>query len=96
MDDDQSRMPDRSSGRERPHHDRVRAGRERVASDARAEPKAIDASMAPHPEAPDAAAVGRYLADDELDQRGSAQDEEERRSPLPLRSAVGDPVTGET
>jgi hypothetical protein len=59
IDDDESRATDRSASRNRSRHDPVRAGHEQVASDAGAEPKAIDASMAPHPEAPDAAAVGR-------------------------------------
>jgi hypothetical protein len=96
IDDDESCAADRSASWNRSRHDPVRSGREQVASDAGAEPKAIDASMAPHPETPDAAAVGRYLAEDELDRRRPAQDEEERRSPLSLRSAVGNPVTGET
>jgi hypothetical protein len=63
-----------------------------MASDTAAEPDAVDAAVPPHAETPDAAAVGRHLDDDELDERRSAKDEDERGPPLLLRPAPGDPV----
>jgi hypothetical protein len=66
-----------------------------MASHPTAEPDTVDASVTLDAEPPDAAAVGCDLDDDELDDRRSAQHEDERRPSLLVRSATGDPVTGQ-
>jgi hypothetical protein len=63
-----------------------------VASDAATQRDTVDSSVTAHAETPDAAAVRCHLDDDELDDRSSAQHEDERRPPLLLRPADRDPV----
>jgi hypothetical protein len=96
LDDDELRVDDLSTARERSRHDPVCAWRKRVSSDAAAQRHPVDSSVTADAETPDAAAVRRHLDDDKLDDRTSAQHEDERRPSLLLRPAPGDPVACKT
>jgi hypothetical protein len=96
LDDDEPRVDDFSAARERSRHDPVRAWRKRVASDAATQRHPVDSSVTADAKTPDAAAIRRHLDDDKLDNRTSAQHEDERRPSLLLRPAPGDPVACET
>ena len=95
LNDDQSRV-DELPASPVPSHDPVGARAEQVMCDSTAEPDAVDASVAPDAEGPDAPACGRHLDDHELDQGRPAEDEDERRPAMPARSAARDPVAGQS
>jgi hypothetical protein len=63
-----------------------------MAADPRPDAHSVDARPADDPEPPDAMTVGRDPHEDELDDAGIAKDEDDRRVPLALRSALRDPV----
>jgi hypothetical protein len=56
----------------------------------------VDTPMAADTEASDAAALGRHLEDDELDDCRPAESEDDRRRSLSVCSTMRDPVTSET
>jgi hypothetical protein len=68
IDYDEPRAPDRSTGRNRSRHDPVGPGRQWLATDPGRDLNTVDPAVAPYTETSDAAAVGRHLEDDELDE----------------------------
>ena len=91
LDDDESRVDD-PPATPAPSDDPVGARTEDVTSNSVVETDAVDASMAPNAEGPDAPACGRDLDDDELDERRPSENEDECRPTMPARPAARDPV----
>ena len=90
IDDDEPRASDRSTARNRSRHDRVRPRRQSFAADPGGDPNTVYSPVAPDTETSDAAAVGRQLEDDELDECRPSKDEYELRAAV--GPGAGDPV----
>jgi len=91
LDDDESGVDDLSAA-PAPSDDPVGAWTEDVMWNSGVEMDAVDASVAPYLEGPDAPTRRRDLDDHELDECRPSQNEDERRPTMPARPATSDPV----